>query len=180
PAAEEAGREGGAHPPAGAGRRADEVDQGAGGVHRRRRRGPVQVGPLPVLSLGFSWRQPAPDAAAAAVCQGAFGAAQGAAHLGVPPSCPPWRPGVLPALAPRRPARLGAPASCPPRGLFALAASASSGLAASRPSAESHDRPRSVVPARRLASKRRRTITPASDVVGSGPWESCWSSRAWT
>src|SRR5690606_4863204 len=86
----------------------------------------------------------------------------------------------LPTLASRRPAHLGAPASCPPCGLFALAASASSGLAASRPSAESHDRPRSVVPARRLASKRRRTITPASDVVGSGPWESCWSSRAWT
>ena len=44
------GREGREDPRRGARRRADQAVQGPGRVHRRRRRGPVQAGSLPVLS----------------------------------------------------------------------------------------------------------------------------------
>ena len=50
PAAQAPGREGGPHPRRGAGRHADQADQGAGRIPRHRRRGPVQAGPLPLLS----------------------------------------------------------------------------------------------------------------------------------
>ena len=49
PPAQGARREGRPHPPRGAGRRAHQADQGAGRVHRRGRRGPVQARPLPLL-----------------------------------------------------------------------------------------------------------------------------------
>ena len=42
-------------PPGRPGRRADQAHQGAGRVHRRRRRGPVQAGALPVLRLSRYW-----------------------------------------------------------------------------------------------------------------------------
>src|SRR5699024_6584511 len=53
PPAEDPRREGRAHPRGGAGRVADHAVQGAGGVHRRRRRGPVQARALPLLAMGY-------------------------------------------------------------------------------------------------------------------------------
>ena len=50
PPAEAPGREGREGPRRGARRGADQAHQGAGRVHRRRRRGPVQAGSLPLLS----------------------------------------------------------------------------------------------------------------------------------
>ena len=49
-AAQAPGREGRPPPPGRARREADRADQGAGRLHRRPGRGPVQAGPLPVLS----------------------------------------------------------------------------------------------------------------------------------
>ena len=49
-AAQAPGREGRPPPPGRARREADPADQGAGRLHRRPGRGPVQAGPLPVLS----------------------------------------------------------------------------------------------------------------------------------
>ena len=54
PAAQAPGREGGPHPRRGAGRHADQADQGPGRIPRHRRRGPVQAGPLPLLSSSHS------------------------------------------------------------------------------------------------------------------------------
>src|SRR5699024_1506220 len=50
PAAQAPGREGRQDPRRGARRVDDQADQGAGRVHRRRRRGPVQAGALPLLT----------------------------------------------------------------------------------------------------------------------------------
>ena len=56
PAAQAPRREGGPHPRGSPRRRADQAHQGAGRVHRRRRRRPVQAGPLPLLSYRCSRR----------------------------------------------------------------------------------------------------------------------------
>ncbi len=50
PPAQAPRREGGPHPRRGARRKPDQADQGPGRIPRRRRRGPVQAGPLPLLS----------------------------------------------------------------------------------------------------------------------------------
>ena len=86
-------REGRADPRRGAGRRADPADQGPGRVHRRRRRGPVQAGPLPVLT---AFRDRAGPTGGGPRCQERRGPADGLAATGSRPVSSPARQGIAP------------------------------------------------------------------------------------